>query len=147
MDRKKKVYIQYTAIFILIMVFAVINFSIKTSDVWRKRPQDYKYETIKPKDLMNKITQKKDLIIIDTRIKEDFIKGHIKGAVNLPYTNFKIMTKALTPEIKKEIFIYSDDEDRSKTICEFLNALGFSKIRNLDGGINGWVNSEGELVK
>lgn len=147
MDRKKKIYIQYTVIFILIMVFGVINFRMKTSDVWRKSPQNLKYETIKPKDLMNRITQKDEPIIVDTRIKEDFKRGHIEGAVNLPYTNFKKMSKVLTPEIKKEIFIYSDDEERSKTICEFLTALGFSKIRNLDGGIIGWVNSGGEIVK
>jgi rhodanese-related sulfurtransferase len=147
MDRKKRIYIQYAVIFVLIMVFGITNFVIKTSDVWRKSWPAYKYENISPKEMMDIMSRNNELIIVDTRIKEDFSQGHIKGAINLPYTNFKKMSKVLMAERGKEIFVYSEDGEKAKTICEFLSSLGFSKVRNIDGGIAGWKNSGGEDVK
>lgn len=147
MDRKKKIYLLYAAIFVLIMVLGIINFLIKTSDVWRSDLPKYEYETILAKDLMNMMNQNNELIIIDTRVKDDFEKSHIKGAINLPYTNLKMLNKVLRKEREKEIVIYSEDGERSKKISDILSSLGFSKIRNLDGGIKGWIDSDGEIVR
>lgn len=147
MDRKKKIYLLYAAIFVLIMVLGIINFLIKTSDVWRSDLPKYEYETILPKDLMNMMNQNNELIVIDTRVKDDFEKSHIKGAINLPYTNLKMLNKVLRKEREKEIVIYSEDGERSKKIGDILSSLGFSKIRNLDGGINGWIDSGREVVR
>ncbi|MEK6589279.1 MAG: rhodanese-like domain-containing protein [Nitrospinota bacterium] len=146
MDRKKKIYIQYTVIFILIILLGIINFLIKTSDIWRSSLPAYEYKTISQKELGEMMSSNNELIIVDTRIKEDFEKGHIKGAISLPYTNFKYMEKSLKGKRDKEIIIYSEDGDRSKKIGDILSNLGFSKIRNLDGGINAWINSGGKVV-
>ncbi|MBI3584597.1 MAG: rhodanese-like domain-containing protein [Nitrospinae bacterium] len=146
MDTKKKIYLQYAAIFIFTMLFGAILFIIKTSDIWRSSLPKYEYSTILPKELLEMMNQNKELIIIDTRIKEYFKKGHIKGAANLPYTSMKTMTKLLKNEMLKDIVIYSEDGERSKKICEILTNLGFSKIKNLHGGIKNWIDSGGEIV-
>lgn len=147
MERKKLIYIQYAVIFVLIIVFGITNFLIKTSDVWRSKIPRYEYRTISPKDLMGMMDRNNELIIIDTRLAEDFKSGHIKGAINLPSTNLKMTEKALRKEREKEIVIYSEDGERSKATSEILSNLGFSKIRNLDGGIKGWINSGGAAIK
>lgn len=147
MDRKKKVYIQYGTIFVLIMVFGITNFLIKNYDILRSGVPKYGYLTISPKDLMGMKDRNSELIIIDTRLEQYFKSGHIKGAINLPSTNLKMTEKVLRKEKEKEIVIYSEDEERSKTTCEVLSNIGFSKIRNLDGGIYSWINSGQELVK
>jgi rhodanese-related sulfurtransferase len=147
MDIKKKIYLQYAAIFILTIVFGGVLFIIKTSDIWRSNLPKYEYTTILPKDLVEMMNNNKELIIIDTRIKEYFKEGHIKGAVNLPYTNMKKMTKVLKNEMSKDIVIYSEDGERSKKVCDILSNLGFSKIKNLHGGIKNWIDSGGEAVK
>ena len=146
-DRKKKIYIQYAAIFILIMVFGVINFLFKTSDIWRSKEPRYEYETISSKDLLNLMNQNKELIIVDARGTEDFKNGHLKGAVNLPFTSLKNMDRALNKDKGKEIVIYCENGERSKKISDILSNLGFSKIRNLDGGVYAWITSGGEIVK
>lgn len=147
MERKKLIYIQYSAIFVLIMVFGITNFLIKTSDVWRNKMPRYEYLTISPKDLMGMMDRNSELIIVDTRLEQYFKSGHIKGAINLPSTSLKMTEKVLRKEREKEIVIYSEDEERSKTTSDILSNIGFSKIRNLDGGIKGWINSGGEVVK
>ncbi|OGV96661.1 MAG: hypothetical protein A3I04_02640 [Nitrospinae bacterium RIFCSPLOWO2_02_FULL_39_110] len=147
MDTKKKIYLQYTAIFILTIVLGGILFIIKTSDIWRSSLPKYEYATILPKELLEMMNQNKELIIIDTRIKEYFKKGHIKGAVNLPYTSMKTMNKVLKNEMLKDIVIYSEDGERAKKICDILTNLGFSRIKNLHGGIKNWIDSGEEIVK
>jgi len=147
MNRKKKIYLQYAVIFALIIVLGIINFIIKTPYIWRSSIPAYEYKTISPEEFREMMNSNSDLIIVDTRIKEDFQKGYIKGAINLPYTNFKNMEKSLKENRDKEIILYSEDGDRSKKICDFLSNLGFSNIMNLNTGINGWVESGGEVVQ
>ena len=147
MDRRKKIYIQYAGIFILTIVLGGILFIIKTSDIWRSSLPKYEYTTILPKELLEMMNQNKELIIIDTRIKEFFNKGHIRGAVNLPYTSMKTMNKVLKNDMSKDIVIYSEDGERSKKICDILTNLGFSRIKNLHGGVKNWTESGEEIVK
>lgn len=147
MDTKKKIYLQYAAIFILTIVLGGILFILKTVDIWRSSLPKYEYATILPKELLEMMNQNKELIIIDTRIKEYFKKGHIRGAVNLPYTSMKTMNKVLKNEMLKDIVIYSEDGERSKKICDILTNLGFSRIKNLHGGIKNWTDSGEEVVK
>jgi rhodanese-related sulfurtransferase len=147
MDRRKKIYLQYAAIFVLIMVLGSINFIIKTSDVWRGNLTKYEYANIMPKELMDLMNQNSGLIIIDTRIKEYFKEGHIKGALNLSHTNMKMMNKALRKDMAKDIVVYSEDGEMAKKICNILTNLGYSKIKNLHGGIKNWTDSGGEVVK
>lgn len=147
MDRRKKIYLQYAAIFVLIMVLGSINFIIKTSDVWRGNLTAYEYTTIMPKELVDSMNQNKELIIIDTRIKEYFKEGHIKGALNLSHTNMKTMNKVLRKDMAKDIVIYSEDGEMAKKICNILTNLGYSKIKNLHGGIKNWIDSGGEVIK
>lgn len=147
MDMRKKIYLQYAAIFVLIMVLGSINFIIKTSDVWRGNLTKYEYTSIMPKELMDLMNQNNELIIVDTRIKEYFKEGHIKGALNFSHTNMKMMNKALQKDMKKDIVIYSEDGEMAKKICNILTNLGYSNIKNLEGGIKNWINSGGEIVK
>ncbi|OGW51977.1 MAG: hypothetical protein A2Z50_04980 [Nitrospirae bacterium RBG_19FT_COMBO_42_15] len=147
MDRKKKIYILYTAIFVSIMIFGAANILIKRAEIMPSKIPVYKYAAILPNDLKEMMKQNSELIIVDTRVKEHFNEGHIKGAANLPYISLKAMNKVLEKEKSKDIVVYSEDGDRSRKICEVLVNLGYSKISNLDNGIKGWTDSGGELVK
>jgi len=124
-----------------------INFIIKTSDVWRGNLTKYEYTTLMPKELMDLVNQNLELIIIDTRIKEYFKEGHIKGALNLSHTNMKTMNKVLRKDMSKDIVVYSEDGEMAKKICNILANLGYSKIKNLHGGIKNWIDSGGEVIK
>lgn len=144
MERKKKIYLLYTGIFISIIAIAITITLIKMAEMRRSMPV-YTYITISPKELMDMMKQNNELIIIDTRIKELYEDGHIKGAANFPYTNS--MNKVLKKKLSKEIVIYSEDGDGSRKICDVLVTLGYSKLKNLDGGIKGWKDAGGEIEK
>ena len=107
----------------------------------------YTYLSISPKELMDTMKQNKELTLVDIRVREYYNEGRIKDAVNLPYTSMKAMNKALKNDLSKDIVLYSEDGERSKKYCEILVTLGYSKLKNLDGGIKGWKDAGGEIEK
>ncbi|MBI5181961.1 MAG: rhodanese-like domain-containing protein [Nitrospirae bacterium] len=146
MERKTKIYLLFGGFFILTIVFGVTNYLLKMSELRRSTPV-YEYKTISSKELMDMMKQNKELIIVDIRVSEYYNEGHIKDTVNLPYTSMKAMNKALKNDLSKDIVLYSEDGERSKKYCEILATLGYSKLKNLEHGIKGWIESGGEVVK
>ncbi|MEK6680843.1 MAG: rhodanese-like domain-containing protein [Nitrospirota bacterium] len=146
MERKKKIYLLYAGIFISIIAIAITNYLIKMAEMRRSMPV-YTYLSISPKELMDTMKQNKELTLVDIRVREYYNEGRIKDAVNLPYTSMKAMNKALKNDLSKDIVLYSEDGERSKKYCEILVTLGYSKLKNLDGGIKGWKDAGGEIEK
>ena len=71
-------------------------------------------------------------LIVDVRTREEYVKNHIKGAINIPLYDIEFYTDFLKD---KEIFLYCDSGKRSKAAAE--------KLR--DKGINAKVLSSEEL--
>jgi len=71
-------------------------------------------------------------LIVDVRTREEYVKNHIKGAINIPLYDLDFYTDFLKD---KEIFLYCDSGKRSKAAAE--------KLR--DKGINAKVLSSEEL--
>jgi rhodanese-related sulfurtransferase len=107
------------------------------------------YQLIGGEALNKWLTEKKDLILIDTMPKEDFGKIRIKRAVNSPMPKAE---KELTPYDKKTILNVAG-EDKDKTIvvyCGFtacrrshwgakiLAEDGYKNVYRYPGGIIGW---------
>jgi thiosulfate/3-mercaptopyruvate sulfurtransferase len=108
------------------------------------------YQLIDTETLKKWLTEKKDVILIDTMPKEDFDKIRIKGALNSPMPKTE---KELTPYDKKTILTMAGG-DKEKTIvvyCGFtacrrshwgakvLAADGYNNIYRYPGGITGWL--------
>ena len=80
------------------------------------------------------------VLFIDARYYEDFLKGHIKGALNLPDHRFDETFDQVVDRLEKwdELVTYCDGEDckLSLNLAEKLRMLGFSRVSYL---INGWT--------
>ncbi len=86
-------------------------------------------------------------LFVDARSHEDYMAGHIKGALNLPDHHFDEwiddFLSGTDPDI--EIIAYCDGEDCSLgyDVAEKLYQLGFERVSYL---INGWTEwQENEL--
>jgi len=89
----------------------------------------------------------KELIVLDTREKEEFDVSHIKGATLAGYNNFSIdsISKTITNK-EAAIIVYCSLGIRSEVIGEKLNKAGYTNIRNLYGGIFEWKNKGYEVL-
>jgi len=91
---------------------------------------------------IKEISSNKLYTFLDTRKKSEFEVSHIKNAIWVGYTNFKVnkVKKRITDK-NTPIIVYCSIGIRSEDIGEKLIRLGYTNVRNLYGGIFEWKNN------
>lgn len=69
------------------------------------------------------IMDKEEYIIVDVRTEEEYVSGHIKDAVNIPY---ETIDKNVNLDKEKAIFVYCKSGTRSKIAYNTLKDLGYT---------------------
>jgi len=84
--------------------------------------------------------QSMSAVFMDARPLEEFTKGHIKGAISLPWHEAEQRVMGTTADMAYDavIITYCDGNscNLSKDMALFLENLGFSNVRIL---VNGWT--------
>jgi rhodanese-related sulfurtransferase len=92
-----------------------------------------------------KLFFRKAAVFIDARPKEDFEKGHIKGAKSLPWHDVdqKFMSVTENLSLDTPIIAYCDGEacELSRHLAIFLIDAGFRHVRVLRNGWTEWRNA------
>jgi len=83
--------------------------------------------------------------IIDCREKEEFIEGHIPGAINIPRGVLEFSSKISNR--REPIYVYSQTNDRATLACPALKLLKYDKVYLIDGGWQEWNNAFPELME
>ncbi|WEM42040.1 rhodanese-like domain-containing protein [Photobacterium sp. DA100] len=68
-------------------------------------------------------------MIIDVRSHQEFIAGHLPGAINIPYDQIELLT-TFAPDKSQSLFIYCRTGRRSGIAEAALHKLGYSNIFN-----------------
>lgn len=85
--------------------------------------------------------------ILDVRTHEEFVKGHIAGAMNIDVLKNEFRHIAINKLDKKhEVWIYCRSGKRSLTAATMLAKDGY-KVVNLRGGITEWENGGKPVVR
>ncbi|WP_255518089.1 rhodanese-like domain-containing protein [Fulvivirga sp. M361] len=97
-------------------------------------------------DELSEKLQYENLVLLDTRTKDEFETSHIKDAQFIDYDNF---SAEMVKDINKEspVVLYCSVGYRSEKIGERLKELGFTNVFNLYGGIFDWKNNDQEVVR
>jgi rhodanese-related sulfurtransferase len=102
---------------------------------------------IPPNELLEKLGNREDLLLIDVREHGEYENGHIKGAHLVPRG---ILEPAADPAYPKhlpelaaardrQVVVYCATGGRSAMACAVLQMMGFRNVLNLDGGYTRWV--------
>jgi rhodanese-related sulfurtransferase len=96
---------------------------------------------ITPEEAFNLIQdsqESKDLVILDVRIAEEFIAGHIAGAINLDYhaETFSDVIKVL--DKNKAYIVYCKSGARSSKTLGLMAVLHFTEVYDISGGLIAW---------
>lgn len=116
---------------LFIFIYLIISFEIKNFTK--------KYESINCNDLVLKINEN-NIIILDTREKSDFKKGHISNA-----TNYDMSSNEKLEHI--EVVIYDKDEMTSVNNAEKISKNNIAKVIYLQGGVQSWIENNLPLVE
>jgi rhodanese-related sulfurtransferase len=86
-------------------------------------------------------------LVIDLRAREAFDAGHIGEARNLPAKELEAQAETLKKWRDKTVITYCDDGREGAGAARVLAKLGFTKVFNLQGGLNAWVKDNMPLAK
>jgi rhodanese-related sulfurtransferase len=81
--------------------------------------------------------------IIDVREPEDFAKGHIPGAINVPKNEWESSTK-LSKDRTNVVYCYTMLCHLAAKACVVFASKGFP-VMELDGGFEGWKDNDMEI--
>ena len=88
--------------------------------------------------LKKKYESNEEFILLDVRTDSEVVKAQIPiDSIHIPMN--EIPNRLSELDKNKDIIIHCKIGQRSAKVCEYLLANGFSKIKNLTGGILAWA--------
>lgn len=83
--------------------------------------------------------------VLDVRQPDEYSKGFIAGAVNIPLRELARNLPAL-PGMDKEIVVVCDTGHRAAIGMAVLQMLGYKKAKTLEGGMQAWQTAKQSIV-
>lgn len=85
-------------------------------------------------------------LLIDVRTPDEYLGGHLFGAVNLPLAVLGAEAGAWAARLPHDIpiVLYGADSEGGRAAGALLLAAGLANVLNLDGGLAGWTAAFGE---
>jgi len=87
------------------------------------------------KDIINK---NNNILILDVRTKEEYARGHIPGAVNIPVNKLEQSLNKIYVYREKPVLVYCASGGRSPLAIRILINYGFSQLYHLYRGFSSW---------
>lgn len=84
-------------------------------------------------------------VIIDVREADEYAEGHIAGAIHLSRGVLEKKIGDLVPDFSTPVAVYCDGGKRAALVAENLIKMGYQNVRSLQSGLQGWLESGGEL--
>ena len=131
----------YTVIFSEQLLFGEVEISEKQDDIT--------YVSLEV--LQNVIQSKSKILLIDGRSESAYHRGHILGAVNVPYIQHDYFSKQLLADVAREtpIIVYCSGKN-CNTSAELARSLsrkfGFIHVQVFEGGWKEWIK-EGNPIQ
>jgi len=91
--------------------------------------------------------QIEDATLVDVRTPQEFLQGHIEGAINIDWyqRSFRMYVQHIPKD--KPILIYCRSGNRTSKTSGVLQALGYTEIYNLERGINQWAIEKAPITR
>jgi rhodanese-related sulfurtransferase len=84
-----------------------------------------------------------NLVVVDVRASEDFAKGHIPGAINVPKDKWN-QPQGLDRGKTNVVYCYSQECHLAANACARFAAAAYP-VMELEGGFDGWKDHQLEI--
>lgn len=99
-----------------------------------------KTDSVSPQDAATLFSEKK-AIIVDVREDDEWKQQHIPGAIHIPLGQLLGRLTELEQYKNTPIITQCQKGGRSQQALTVLKSLKFSKVYNLEGGLDAWNNA------
>lgn len=93
------------------------------------------------------LINRENALVLDVREENEFAGGHVPEARNIPLAKLAERTGELKKYQQKPIVVNCQGGVRSAKACDQLKKAGFTRVHNLQGGINAWNNAKLPVAK
>nr|WP_321232124.1 rhodanese-like domain-containing protein [uncultured Psychroserpens sp.] len=126
---------------LFVLICAFISFSVQSQESLEDLLNLYNKNNV-PYISVQELAKSKT-IVLDARERDEFEVSHLKEAIYVGYTNFKLETvEKLISNKDEQIVVYCTLGVRSEIIANRLKLAGYTNVRNLFGGIFEWKNND-----
>ena len=105
-----------------------------------------KLKMVSPAEL-TLLVNREDATVVDIRSSDDFKRGHITGARNLPLAQLKTQISSLENQKAAPIIVVCQAGMSAQGAARQLLDNGFSRVMVLAGGMNKWTEASLPVVK
>jgi len=93
------------------------------------------------------LINRENALVVDVRDESEYAAGHITDARNIPLSQLDARIEELRKFKDKPILVNCQAGMRAAKACGMLKKHGFSKVYNLQGGLNAWQQAKLPVVK
>ncbi len=79
-----------------------------------------------------------DVIVLDVRTSEEFVAGHLEGAVMIDFYSPDFADQLAELDPTESYLLYCRSGNRSGQTTEIMSDLGFADVAEVEGGISAW---------
>lgn len=105
------------------------------------------FDTVLGKTVSAKLNAGENLFVLDVREADEFKAGHIEGAVNIPIRSLAKNLSKLPGDKATPIVVACKSGIRAAYATMALNILGYSNVRDVQGGMLAWEKDALPVVK
>lgn len=102
---------------------------------------------VKAADVNVELTGTTPPVVVDVRTETEYAEGHIEGAVNAPVNDLAANMDKLPTDKATPMVVNCKSGHRAAIAMMYLNFMGYTNVRNLGGGMNGWTGAELPVVQ
>jgi rhodanese-related sulfurtransferase len=96
-------------------------------------------DEISPQDLKTRLDRNDRPVLVDVRDGWETKLCRLDNALHIPMEELEFRTDELNPA--DDIVVYCHHGVRSAAVADYLRGLGFSRVRNLSGGLDAWARA------
>jgi rhodanese-related sulfurtransferase len=98
-------------------------------------------------DVCEALRSGQEIALLDVRPEGPFAEGHPLFAASLPLNRLEAEVLDRLPRRSVPVVVYGDGDARAAVAARRLRELGHTDVTVLDGGLDGWTASGGELFR
>ncbi|MFX0093355.1 MAG: YeeE/YedE thiosulfate transporter family protein [Candidatus Hodarchaeota archaeon] len=129
---------QCSRLFVLVFTLMLILITILPSTT-AKSQIGSGYSNISAKEAKELIEQNPNALILDVRSWEEYTKGYIPNAVNIPFNQIFEREDELSVDFNHLIIVYCNSGSRSSVAAATLVDLHYTNVKNIEMGLIDWT--------
>jgi adenylyltransferase/sulfurtransferase len=100
---------------------------------------------ISPAEVAEKIASGEDVVLIDVREPYEWETGHVPQATHIPMR--EVPTRLDDIPRDKEVVMICRSGGRSERVRQYLEQMGYTRVKNLVGGMQRWARDVDPSVR